>query len=159
MYTATYRSLTTMAFVLLPTTKPSLRTSHLQRTAVTPLRRHVTIAATAAASQPAAAAVSTSMPFPLNDRLLVRVDESASTSAGGLLIAKGSDENRETPTTGTVLAVGPGRYSPDGFHESLDFFKEGDKILWKNDFGSETIRGTDGTEYLTLRAFSVIAKY
>ena len=42
---------------------------------------------------------------PLNDRVLIKVMEAEETTAGGLLLTQAS---KEKPSTGTVIAVGPG---------------------------------------------------
>lgn len=97
-----------------------------------------------------------STPTPLADRLLVRVDDKEDRTSGGIFL---TDSGTEQCMTGTVVAVGPGRFSPEGVREELDFFKAGDKILWKDDFGAETITTESGESFLALRAFSVAAKF
>lgn len=95
---------------------------------------------------------------PLADRILVKVDEKASKSAGGLFLGKEEDNQ---PTTGTVVAVGPGRFSAEGQRELIDV-KVGDHVLWKDSYGTETIdpRFTDGEgELLAMQIYNIVAKW
>ena len=63
---------------------------------------------------------------PLHDRIIVkRVDESESTSAGGIIIP---DSAKEKPQEAEVVAVGPGKRSDKGDVSPLDV-KAGDKVL------------------------------
>jgi chaperonin GroES len=47
---------------------------------------------------------------PLDDRIVVKPNEAEQTTASGLVIP---DTAKEKPQQGTVLAVGPGRWSDD----------------------------------------------
>lgn len=94
-------------------------------------------------------------PKPLFDRVLVRVDDKPTESAGGLILpADASDE----PKVGTVLATGPGRFSSQGVVEPIEV-SVGDKVFWKDEYGSEACFGENGEELLALRVFSIIGKY
>lgn len=93
---------------------------------------------------------------PLGDRVIVRVDDAADQTAGGLFLG-GEKEKEER--TGTVVAVGPGRYSPEGQLEAIGL-APGDHVLWKDDYGSEKIEGdTSEGELLALKVFSISAKW
>lgn len=93
----------------------------------------------------------------MSDRVLVRVDATARTTDGGLITTR---NEKERPKTGTVIGVGPGRYTADGMlEEGIDFFKVGDRVLWKNDFGSDKIQNDDGDDLISLREFSIVAKF
>ncbi|XP_074559293.1 20 kDa chaperonin, chloroplastic-like [Curcuma longa] len=48
---------------------------------------------------------------PLNDRVLIKVAEAEEKTAGGLLLTQAT---KEKPSVGTVIAVGPGNWDPDG---------------------------------------------
>ena len=64
---------------------------------------------------------------PLDDRIVVKPSEAVQTTASGLVIP---DTAKEKPQQGTVLAVGPGRWSDDeGKHFALDI-KVGDVVLY-----------------------------
>lgn len=78
---------------------------------------------------------------PLDDRIVVRPNEAEERTASGLVIP---DTAKEKPQQGTVLAVGPGRWSDDeGEHFPLDV-KEGDTVLYSKYGGTEvTVNGED----------------
>ena len=78
---------------------------------------------------------------PLDDRIVVRPNEAEERTASGLVIP---DTAKEKPQQGTVLAVGPGRWSDDeGKHFALDG-KEGDTVLYSKYGGTEvTVNGED----------------
>lgn len=103
-----------------------------------------------------AAETKVSIPTPINDRILVRVDEQAKKSEGGLLLTKQKEKKQ---MTGTIVAVGPGRFSPEGVRESLDFYQPGDQIYWKDEFGADKFETLSGEAFLAIRAFSVIGKF
>ena len=78
---------------------------------------------------------------PLEDRIVITQVEAEQTTASGLVIP---DTAKEKPQQGTVLAVGPGRWSDDaGKHHALAI-KEGDTVLYSKYGGTEvTIEGED----------------
>ena len=78
---------------------------------------------------------------PLDDRIVVKPNEAEERTASGLVIP---DTAKEKPQQGTVLAVGPGRWSDDeGEHFPLDI-KVGDVVLYSKYGGTEvTIEGAD----------------
>ena len=73
---------------------------------------------------------SPSQPFtllrPLGDRVIVRPDELAQKSASGIIL---SEKSAEKPTTGTVVAVGPGKRSEVGEIVPMDI-SVGDRVLY-----------------------------
>ena len=78
---------------------------------------------------------------PIADRVLVEAAAAEEKTAGGIIIP---DTAKEKPQQGTVLAVGPGRWSDDaGKHHALAI-KEGDTVLYSKYGGTEvTIEGED----------------
>ena len=76
---------------------------------------------------------------PLDDRIVVLPNEAELTTASGLVIP---DTAKEKPQQGSVVAVGPGRWSDDrGAHSPLDV-KVGDTVLYSKYGGTEvTIDG------------------
>ena len=78
---------------------------------------------------------------PLDDRIVVKPNEAEERTASGLVIP---DTAKEKPQQGTVLAVGPGRWSDDeGKHFALDI-NVGDVVLYSKYGGTEvTIEGDD----------------
>ncbi len=87
---------------------------------------------------------------PLEDRIVVTVNEAETTTASGLVIP---DTAKEKPQEGTVVAVGPGRFE-DGARVPLDV-AEGDTVLFSKYGGTEVKYGAD--EYLVLSARDVLA--
>jgi chaperonin GroES len=87
---------------------------------------------------------------PLDDRIVVRANESEATTASGLVIP---DTAKEKPQQGEVLAVGPGRFE-DGNRVPLDV-KVGDKVIYSKYGGTEVKVG--GDELLILSARDVLA--
>ena len=89
---------------------------------------------------------------PLEDRVLVTIDESEQTTASGLVIP---DTAKEKPQQGTVIAVGPGKRSDTtGDVIQLDV-NEGDTVLFSKYGGTEV--KVDGNEYLILSARDILA--
>ncbi|KAI3798033.1 hypothetical protein L1987_33299 [Smallanthus sonchifolius] len=89
---------------------------------------------------------------PLNDRVLIKVTEAEQTTAGGLLLTQAS---KEKPSTGTVIAVGPGPLGEDGSRKELTV-SPGNTVLYSKYAGND-FKGSDGSEYIVLRASDVMA--
>lgn len=89
---------------------------------------------------------------PLNDRVLIKVTEAEKETAGGLLL---TDASKEKPSTGMVVATGPGPLDEEGNRKPLSL-TPGSTVLYSKYAGSE-FKGVDGTEYIALRASDVIA--
>ena len=90
---------------------------------------------------------------PLDDRIVVRPNESESTTASGLVIP---DTAKEKPQQGEVLAVGPGRRSEQtGEIIPLDVVV-GDTVLYSKYGGTEVTQ--DAEDYLILTSRDVLAK-
>ncbi|GJM98711.1 hypothetical protein PR202_ga15742 [Eleusine coracana subsp. coracana] len=88
---------------------------------------------------------------PLSDRILIKVAEAEEQTAGGLLLTQA---NKEKPSVGTVVAVGPGPLSEDGSRKALSI-TPGNDVLYSKYAGSE-FKGEDG-EYIVLKASDVLA--
>ncbi|MGH9130020.1 MAG: co-chaperone GroES [Acidimicrobiales bacterium] len=90
---------------------------------------------------------------PLDDRIVVRPNESEETTASGLVIP---DTAKEKPQQGEVLAVGPGRRSENtGEVIPLDV-AVGDTVVYSKYGGTEiTVKGED---VLILTSRDVLAK-
>ncbi len=88
---------------------------------------------------------------PLDDRIVVRPNESEAKTASGLVIP---DTAKEKPQQGEVLAVGPGRRSDTGDLIPLDV-KVGDKVLYSKYGGTEVT--VDGEDLLILTSRDVLA--
>ncbi len=89
---------------------------------------------------------------PLEDRIVVEPSEAEERTASGLVIP---DTAKEKPQQGTVLAVGPGRWSDDeGKHFPIDI-KVGDVVLYSKYGGTEISHG--GKDLLILSSRDVLA--
>ena len=89
---------------------------------------------------------------PLDDRIVVEPNEAEQTTASGLVIP---DTAKEKPQQGSVLAVGPGRWSDDGGkHIALDI-SVGQTVLYAKYGGTEVT--IDGKDLLILSSRDVLA--
>ncbi len=88
---------------------------------------------------------------PLEDRILVRPEESEETTVSGIVIP---DTAKEKPQEGTVLAVGPGRRTESGELIPPDV-KEGDRVIYSK-YGGTEIK-LEGEELLILSGRDVLA--
>ncbi|HEY8080927.1 MAG TPA: co-chaperone GroES [Acidimicrobiales bacterium] len=89
---------------------------------------------------------------PLDDRIVVRPNESEEMTASGLVIP---DTAKEKPQQGEVLAVGPGRRSDtSGEIIPLDV-KVGDTVVYSKYGGTEIT--VDGEDLLILTGRDVLA--
>ena len=87
---------------------------------------------------------------PLHDRIIVKRLEEERKSAGGIVIP---DTAAEKPSTGEVVAAGPGKTDESGKLLSMGV-KVGDKILFGKYSGQEF--KMDGADYLHMREDDVI---
>ena len=88
---------------------------------------------------------------PLQDRVLVERVEEETKTAGGLIIP---DNNKEKPAHGKIIAVGPGRTSPEGNTIKLGV-KEGETVLFGKYAGTEV--KVEGKELLVMREDDILA--
>jgi chaperonin GroES len=90
---------------------------------------------------------------PLDDRIVVRPNESEETTASGLVIP---DSAKEKPQQGEVLAVGPGRRA-DASGEVIPMdVAVGDTVVYSKYGGTEI--AVDGEDLLILTSRDVLAK-
>src|SRR5260370_42683363 len=91
---------------------------------------------------------------PLSDHMLVRRKDAESRTKGGIII---SDNAKERPIEGEVLAVGPGRVDDKGVRRPLPV-KAGDVILFGKYSGTQ-LAGLQAreVEYLMIREDDVLA--
>jgi chaperonin GroES len=87
---------------------------------------------------------------PLHDRILVRREEEAGTTRGGLIIP---DSAKDKPQEGTVISVGNGKTNEDGKLFPLAL-KEGDTILFGKYSGTEI--KLDGQDFLIMKEEEVL---
>jgi chaperonin GroES len=89
---------------------------------------------------------------PLEDRIVVRANESEATTASGLVIP---DTAKEKPQQGEVLAVGPGRRSEQSGEVIPLGIKVGDTVVYSKYGGTEIT--IDGDDLLILTSRDVLA--
>lgn len=90
---------------------------------------------------------------PLQDRVVVKRMEEATTSAGGILIP---DSATEKPSRGEVLAVGNGKVTSNGDVRPLDV-KAGDQVLFGKYAGTEI--KVDGEDVLIMREEDILGVF
>src|SRR5438309_10572658 len=89
---------------------------------------------------------------PLEDRIVVRPNESEETTASGLVIP---DTAKEKPQQGEVLAVGPGRRSEQSGEIIPLGIAVGDTVVYSKYGGTEIT--IDGEDLLILTSRDVLA--
>ena len=90
---------------------------------------------------------------PLDDRIVVRPNESEETTASGLVIP---DSAKEKPQQGEVLAVGPGRRAEASGEVIPMDVQVGDTVVYSKYGGTEI--AVDGEDLLILTSRDVLAK-
>src|SRR3954463_9342411 len=90
---------------------------------------------------------------PLEDRIVVKPNESEETTASGLVIP---DTAKEKPQQGEVLAVGPGRRSDTSGELIAVDVSAGDTVVYSKYGGTEIT--VDGEDLLILSSRDVLAK-
>ena len=90
---------------------------------------------------------------PLDDRIVVRPNESEETTASGLVIP---DTAKEKPQQGEVLAVGPGRRAEASGEVIPMDVQVGDTVVYSKYGGTEIT--VDGEDLLILTSRDVLAK-
>ncbi len=91
--------------------------------------------------------------IPLGDRVVLKREEAASTTSGGIVLP---DAAQDKPQKGTVISVGDGHTKSDGTKLALPA-KEGDRVLFSSYAGEEINRGDE--EYLLLRESDILATF
>lgn len=88
---------------------------------------------------------------PLEDRVVVRVNEAEEQVEGGIILPEAAQQK---PQTGEVLAVGPGRLNDKGQRIPMEV-SVGDTVVFTKYGGTEIRIGDE--EYLVLSADSILA--
>jgi chaperonin GroES len=89
---------------------------------------------------------------PLEDRVIVKTEESEDTTASGIVLP---DTAQEKPQRGKVVAVGEGRLDDNGKRIPLDV-KKGDEVIYSKYGGTEV--KIEGEELLIMKASDILAK-
>ena len=88
---------------------------------------------------------------PLHDRVVVRALDQETRSPGGIVIP---DNAKEKPTTGEVLAVGPGRVTDDGTNQAMSV-RVSERVLF-GQYAGQKVK-VDGEEVTILREEDILA--
>jgi len=88
---------------------------------------------------------------PLHDRVLVRREEEEKKTAGGIIL---TDNSKEKPMQGDIIATGKGKVLEDGTVRKLDV-QTGNKVLFGKYAGTEV--KLDGEELLIMREEDILA--
>jgi chaperonin GroES len=89
---------------------------------------------------------------PIDDRVVIRIADSETKSAGGIYLP---DTAKEKPQKGTVVAVGNGRLLPDGVRSGMSL-KTGDVVLYGKYSGNDV--KIDGVEHKIMRESEILGK-
>jgi chaperonin GroES len=89
---------------------------------------------------------------PLHDRVIVKPAPAEEKTAGGIIIP---DTAKEKPQRGTVVAVGPGKYSEMTCKLIPMSVKVGDTVLYGKYAGTEI--QVDGGDYLIMKDSDLIS--
>jgi chaperonin GroES len=89
---------------------------------------------------------------PSDDRVLIRVSDAMDKTEGGLILTEAA---KEKPSTGDVVAVGPGMRDESGERKALTL-ATGNTVLYSKFAGTE-VKGKDDVEYIVVRESDVIA--
>ena len=88
---------------------------------------------------------------PIGDNIVVKGDSPETISAGGIVLP-GADKNE--PTKGTVVAVGPGKADKKGVVKPINL-KEGDTVIFVKGTGKEV--KLDEEQFIFLKEEHIIA--
>lgn len=83
---------------------------------------------------------------PLADRVIVKPAQAEEKTKGGIILP---DTAKEKPIEGSIVAVGPGRFSENEGKVIPMTVKVGDKVLYGKYSGTEV--AIEGEEYLIMR--------
>lgn len=90
---------------------------------------------------------------PLGNRVIVKVEEAAKETKGGIILP---DTAQEKPKRGTVVAAGPGKHEGLGSGDPVMHVKAGDVVLFAKYAGSEV--EIDGEKLLIVDQDEILAK-
>ena len=79
---------------------------------------------------------------PLHNNVVLEVEAAEDVTASGIIL---TDSNKEKPTIGKVIAVGPGKRTDIGFIP-LDSVKVGDRVIFEK-YGNSEVK-IDDQDYL-----------
>jgi chaperonin GroES len=90
---------------------------------------------------------------PLSDRVLLKVQDVADVTAGGVLLP---DSAKEKPIAGTVVATGPGRREEDGTRKEPRV-AQGDQVLYFK-WAGDAMETPSGEKYVVVHEQDILCK-
>lgn len=92
---------------------------------------------------------------PLGDKLLVKVEDTADVTIGGVVLPETA---KERPLMGVVVRTGPGKYDKEAEGGRVQpKLKPGDKILYFK-YAGDSMETPSGEKYIVLREEDVLCK-
>ncbi|KIZ01928.1 chaperonin [Monoraphidium neglectum] len=92
---------------------------------------------------------------PVGDRVLVRVEDAADVTLGGVVLP---DSAKERPLSGTVVRAGPGKYDKDAEGgRTKPVVQEGDRILYFK-YAGDNMETPSGEKFIVLREDDILCK-
>lgn len=90
--------------------------------------------------------------YPLDDRIVVELEEAEEKTVGGIVLP---DSAKEKPLQGKVVAVGNGKLLTNGQRAEM-LVKKGDRVLFGKYAGTEVKH--DGKEFKILKESEILAQ-
>uniref|UniRef100_A0A061S1Q5 20 kDa chaperonin, chloroplastic n=1 Tax=Tetraselmis sp. GSL018 TaxID=582737 RepID=A0A061S1Q5_9CHLO len=90
---------------------------------------------------------------PILDRVLIKIEEAVTVTAGGMLIP---DASNERPMCGEVIRTGPGKKGPDGELEKMPV-TAGDRVIYFK-YAGDVIPTASGARYTVVHASDILCK-
>ncbi|KAG2500892.1 hypothetical protein HYH03_001651 [Edaphochlamys debaryana] len=92
---------------------------------------------------------------PLADRVLIKVEDVADVTIGGVILPEAA---KERPLSGTVVRCGPGRYDKDSEGKRKPMtIKVGDKVLYFK-YAGDNMETPSGEKFIVLREDDILCK-
>lgn len=91
---------------------------------------------------------------PLADRVLIKVEETADVSSGGVFLPESA---KERPMAGSVVRTGPGRMEEDGVTRKAPCVAAGDRVLYFK-YAGDNMETPDGTKYVVVHEQDILCK-
>jgi chaperonin GroES len=91
---------------------------------------------------------------PLGDRVLLRVQEAASVTAGGVVLP---DSAKERPMAGEVVRTGPGKWDEDAGERVAPKVQAGDRVLYFK-YAGDAMETPTGEKFVVLHESDILCK-
>lgn len=91
---------------------------------------------------------------PLGDRVLLRVQESASVTAGGVVLPESA---KERPMAGEVVRTGPGKWDDEAGERTPPKVAPGDRVLYFK-YAGDALETPSGEKFVVLHESDILCK-